>query len=58
MMITKAFEAWEQETENKARQTREVEIALEYASQEHVSRDDRRSHWTDDRTNRGTSDPG
>jgi hypothetical protein len=27
MMITKAFEAWEQETENKARQTREVEIA-------------------------------
>ncbi len=28
MTITKAFEAWEQETENKARQTREVEIAL------------------------------
>jgi hypothetical protein len=28
MMITKAFEAWEQETENKARQTRDVEIAL------------------------------
>jgi hypothetical protein len=28
MTITKAFEAWEQETESKARQTREVEIAL------------------------------
>jgi hypothetical protein len=28
MTITKAFEAWEQETENRARQTREVEIAL------------------------------
>jgi predicted transposase/invertase (TIGR01784 family) len=28
MTITKAFEAWEQETENKARQTRNVEIAL------------------------------
>jgi hypothetical protein len=28
MTVTKAFEVWEQETENKARQARDVEIAL------------------------------
>jgi hypothetical protein len=28
MTITKAFETWEQETESKARQARDIEIAL------------------------------